>query len=576
VTVAPSRDLSQASSPRWLGRAYVSLFAVALVGLACGAFLVAVTVPYHEWDAFAFGEVSRAIGQGRFAIEDFGAAFLHRPLFFVLQGWLWQVIGFSFVSGRLLGLVFAALLVVSTARLARDPSSRARAIGLSGALAGLLLLSVPALSVHVVSGLSDVPAAAMVALTAAVALTAPKGRIRWSALVVLGALTVLTKPSTLAPLAGLMIATLLVENDSETAWSADGIQARARASLAPLAAGTGMGLVVDLLLARRIGSGLFDFLTAGSGGYWGERADAERWDALLRLDVLGPCLRLPLAFVLVYAAARVARAAHRPAAVGALVAAVGWTVGGSLVAAPGEGELWSAEATFCWIGFLGMLTLFCLAPAAHAPSRSRIARLLLLGLPPLVVWVYATPYDERLAATAWPGLCAMLGLVVAVPIVGLARSAGVAALAPALVLVVAFWSSLASLDGFGDDHWRELRSLGRDGVWDADRTLNLVLPAVQSSMAAIDETMGDEGRLLTTDPRFGWWFPGRVSTELVVRCDQLAGYSAFILLTSDESVAQIESEGGSGDPAWWARCEQPRLVQLTDGENGMAAFAVEP
>lgn len=574
MTAAPSRDPLQAPPLRWLGRAYVSLFAVAFAMFAAGALLLALTVPYHEWDAFAFGEISRAIEEGRFEVREFGAAYLHRPLFFLLQGWLWQAIGFSFASGRVLGLAVAALLVVCVARLARDSS--ARAIGLSGALGGLLLLSVPSLSVHVVSGLSDVPAAAMVALTAAVVLTAPKGNIRWSALVVLGALAVLTKPSTLAPLAGLMLATLLVDDDSEIIWSASGIRARARASLAPLAAGTGVGLGVDLLLARRIGSGLVDFLTAGSAGYWADRAEAERWDALLRIDVLGSSLRLPLAFVLVYAVARVARASHRPAAVGALVAAVAWTVVGSLVTAGGERELWSAEATFCWIGFLGLLTLFCLVPAALVPSRSRLARLLLLGLPPLVVWVYATPYDERLAATAWPGLCAMLGLVVAAPIVGLARSAGVAALAPALVLVVTFWSSLASLDGLGGDQWREFRSLGRDGVWDSDRTLNLVLPAVQSSMAAIDDAMGDEGRLLTTDPRFNWWFPGRVSTELVVRCEQLADYSAFILLTSDESVAQIETEGGSGDPAWWARCEQPRLQQLTDGENGMAAFAVEP
>ena len=481
--------------PRWLSRAYGALFAVSFAVFGGGALVLALTVPYHEWDAFAFGEVSRAIEHGRFAVHDFGAAHLHRLFFFALQGGMWEVVGFSFASGRVLGLVFAALLVLCVARLAHDPS--ARVLGLSGALGGLLLLSVPSVSVHVVSGLSDVPAAAMVALTAVVALTLARSRARWVALVVLGALAVLTKPSALAPLAGLLVAVLLVEGDSEGLWSGEGLRGRVRHSLAPLAAGVGAGLVVDLVLAREIGTGLVDFLTAGSSGYWGDLAAAERWDALLRLDVLGPGLRLPVAFALLYASARVARISHRGASAAGLAGAVVWTVVGSRVASEGDQQLWSAESTFCWIGFLGLLALFSVTPAELCPSRSRLARLLLLGLPPLVVWVYATPYDERLAATSWPGICALLGIIVAAPIVELARSAGVAALAPALVLAVAFWSSLVSLDGLGGDQWRELRSLGAAGVRDDDRTLNLVLPAVQSSMAAVEPVLGDEGRLST-------------------------------------------------------------------------------
>jgi hypothetical protein len=31
----------------------------------------------------------------------------------------------------------------------------------------------------------------------------------------------------------------------------------------------------------------------------------------------------------------------------------------------------------------------------------------------------------------------------------------------------------------------------------------------------------------------------------------------------------------SGDPAWWAKCSDPALVQLTDGSDGYAVFRVE-
>lgn len=562
--------------PPWLAGAYGGLFALGLAAFVAVGLLLALTVPYHDWDAFAFGELSRAVQNGGYALTDFSAAVVHRPLFYVVQGWLWAAFGFSFASGRLLGLGFAVVLVISVAWLGRTPGARLG--GLTAVLAGTALISIPELSTQAISGLSDVPAAAMVGVTAAVALTPGRGRSRAIAIVLLAFLAVLTKPSVLAPLAGLIIAVELAARRPRVGseGTTDGEARADRAvTFAPLVAGVAAGLVVHLAASLRLGVGFLDYLTAGTSDYWAQRADEERWGALARLDVLGPHLRLPLAFVLLYTLARLLRVTHRVAATAALLLAVAWTTIGSALASDPERPLWTAQTAFTWAGFLGWLALFCAVTEHAVPDRSRITDFALIGFPPLAVWWYATPYAERLASTAWPGLAALIGITLAPAVIVLARNAGVAALAPALVLGLAVWASLASFDGFGADQWREYKSLGRDGIRDEGRTLNIVLPSIQATIEAVRPALGDEGRLSTTDPRLSWWFPGRVSLGYVTTCEQLDGYAAFVLLTSDESRAQLEDLGGNGDPAWWAGCEEPRLTQLTDGENGFAVFAVE-
>ena len=77
----------------------------------------------------------------------------------------------------------------------------------------------------------------------------------------------------------------------------------------------------------------------------------------------------------------------------------------------------------------------------------------------------------------------------------------------------------------------------------------------------------------TSDPRFSYWFPGRVSVGYITQCAELEGFSAFILLTSDESRAQLEAEGGSGEPGWWADCARSRdSGRSPTGENGFAGY----
>ena len=569
---APVEGELVASEPRWVRLLFIGVFVVALVAAVLVGGVLAVTFPYHDWDAFAFGDLSRAIADGRYSITDFGPAVVQRPVFYVLQGWSWAIFGLSFTAGRLLSLGFFIILVVSTARLPRVSGSGHR---LELALAGTVVLCIPAVTNYAVAGLSDVPAAAMLAATAAVALTTRGGRARGVGLCLLTLLAVLTKPSVLVPLAGLLLALAVIDAGRDRLRFRRRTDRELGATLAPLAVGLVIGLVLHGLAAARLGVGMVDYLTAGTGGYWSERAASERWDAVLRVDVLGPALRLPLAFVILYAPLRGLGLSHRLSATGSLALAALWTIVGSAIAAEGDRPLWSPEATFAWIGFLVLLALFARANNDDAPTRLHLTQFSLIALPPLVVWAYATPYADRLAATAWPGLAVLVALVVAVPVRRLAQTAGVAAAAPAIVLCVALWASFASFDGLSSDQWRELRSLGVSGIQDDNRTLNIVLPAIQESNELIESAMGSDGRLSTSDPRFSYWFPHRVNVDYVTTCAQLDGYAAFILLTSDESRAQVEAKGGSGDPAWWAQCKHPQLRQASDGANGYAVFLVE-
>lgn len=83
------------------------------------------------------------------------------------------------------------------------------------------------------------------------------------------------------------------------------------------------------------------------------------------------------------------------------------------------------------------------------------------------------------------------------------------------------------------------------------------------------------GRVATTDPRFDWWFPGRVSHDFIVHCEPLRREAAFALFVSDETPARRRDAGGLDDPAWWARCASPRLREVTDGDDAFSPFSVE-
>ena len=540
---------------------YIVVAGLAFVAFAAAGVLLAVTLPYHQWDSFAFGEWSRAIAEHHKFDPTFGALSASRPLFYELQGLIWSVTGISFAAGRLLSLAFALVLVVSTFEL-QLTLSRSR---LEAALAAVVVLAIPTLAQQSLSGQTDVPAAAIVALTAALTLGRSRSRGRAVAIVAAAALAVLTKQTALLALIPLAVVLLAV--------SPGRLGARLRGPCGLLIGGLALGLAYDAVMAARLSVDLLGFLRLGSGGIWAELAARARADAILRADVLGAGLRLPLIFALVYALLRIARLRHRYAAMFALVAALVWSIAGPLAAGIGNGAFAHPEDGLTLIGFALILGASIWMPDDEAPPRKTLMYGLALGLPPLVVWVQASAYTDRLAATGWTGLSVLIATVVAVGVRALARASTLIALAPAAILTLAVWMSLATFDGLHGTMWAEYRSLGVSGVRDDMRTMHVVLPALQATLATAQGQLGS-GRLVTGDPMFPYFLPGRVDTLTPSTCRDVRGYRVFVLLTGDESLLAAREQGRLATPEQWSACRSPALQQLSDGGNGYAVFAV--
>src|SRR5207302_6509731 len=157
------------SAPAAMNEERAPRFAAAITWLMTAlffatAFLLAVVIPIHAQDALTFGEWSRLISAhwhlhyAAATAQEYG-----RPLFYVLQGWLWGVFGFNEPSGRILSGLFSILLLGALVWLVRD-----RDWGrLAGLLAAVALISMPVFAAHVISWLTDIPVAALVALAGA-------------------------------------------------------------------------------------------------------------------------------------------------------------------------------------------------------------------------------------------------------------------------------------------------------------------------------------------------------------------------------------------------------------------------
>jgi hypothetical protein len=547
-----------AAAARWrpgVSTAYVGTTVVATAGFAAAGVLLAATLPFHQWDSFAFGVWSREIAQhGKIDPAFLGPQAAARPLFYQLQGLLWWMTGVSFTAGGLLSLAFAVILIAAVFKLA-TAVGRSR---LEGAIAGAITISIPSFTGQSLSAQTDVPAAALVALAAALAVRTSVRRLDLFAVAAATALAVLTKQTALLPLVPLGL--VLVFSSF-------------RRHGAAIIAGALVGLAYDEVMALRFHTDLPAFLRQGTTGFWAGLADTTRPDAVLRADVLGAAVRLPLLFALVYAFGRLLRVHHRLAAVAALVAAVVWSSVGPAAAGIHNGPFTTAQLGFAFIGFAFVFAAVVFVVATDIPSMIAIFLAIALGVPPLAAWVASATYADRLAATAWPGLAVLISLPLAAGVRVLARAGPSLALVPAVVLMLAMWTSLSGLDGLHGSMWTEFRSLGWSGLGTDTRTMHVVLPALESTIATAESQLGD-GRLVTGDPMVPWFLPGRVDSATPGRCADLRGERVFILLTGDESTTQAQEAGRLATTEQWAACTSPRVRQLTDGANGYAVFAV--
>jgi hypothetical protein len=532
------------------------------------AIFVAVVIPIHAQDALTFGEWSRLISEhwhlhyAAATAQEYG-----RPLFYVLQGWVWGLFGFSETTGRILSGLFSVLLLGALVWLVRDRKWG----GLAAGLVALALVATPVFAIQIVSGLTDIPVAALVALAGALVWGTRPGPLRAGAAALAATLAMLAKPSALLALAGLAAAQLLVRES----W-----RSRLVSRIAPLAVGVGLGLVYDVVQAHHVNQGLRTFLQSGvNTDFYQALADEARRFVLLDAGWFGDGLRVALLFAVAYTVLRIVGARHRLAVLlGVPVALVGSWLGPWLAAREERltvGSLHSVGAALAAVGTAAFLALGALTYKEGVASANELARFAVWALPTAVAWAVYGAYDLRLLAPAWPPLLALIA-VTALPAAVVAAQRGPVAVAiPLALFAVVVASNVYNVDGLGKSGWSEVRRTPA-GKWSDESTMRaIVMPAFTRALAAARPQMGPRDLLISPEGAFRFFFPGRVEQSFPNGCQDLRRFRVFVLLTDEGSKRYMEDFlHVSSDPSFWAACRSPRLTQLTDGSEGYAVYRV--
>jgi 4-amino-4-deoxy-L-arabinose transferase-like glycosyltransferase len=531
------------------------------------AFLLAVVIPIHAQDALTFGEWSRLISQHWHLRYDAATPQEYgRPLFYVLQGWTWGVFGFHEPLGRILSGLFSVLLAGSLAWLVRGREWG----GLAAALAVLALVSTPVFAAQVVSGLTDLPVAAFVALAGALTWARRPGAAGAVVVVVVSALALLAKPSALLALVGLALAQLIVSES----W-----RSRLLYRVAPIGAGLALALVYDAVQAGYVHQGLRTFLQAGvDTDYYRTLADESRRYALLDGAWFGDGLRVAAFFALAYTLLRLFGLRHRiTVAVAAPTALVFSWLGPWLAAHESDGSAGSFHSVGAAVISVGVAVFLAAGMFGYGnavPPRRELLRLVVWALPTAVAWVVYGAYDFRLLAPAWPPLLALVVLAALPAATAFARRGALAVAVPVALFAVVVAENVYNLDGLGHSGWSELRRT--DHRLARDRTRAIVMPAFSRALVVVRRQMRPGDDLVSPEGAFRFFFPGHVEQSYPNGCAFLQRFRVLVLTTDEGSRRYMRDFLHiSPDPSFWAACTGPHLTQLTDGSEGYAVFRVD-
>jgi hypothetical protein len=584
------------SPPRSISIATWLLAGVAIIVLALGL-LVAIVLPYGDFDAMAVGVWSRLIAEHWPAIHfpsTASAAYLQRPFFYFLQGTLWHVFGFHIALGRVLSFFFSGVLVGSIAWLGSRTTAEYRRF--AAALAVAILLIVSYFEQGIAGGLTDVPMAAMIALTAALATMPRLGRTRLPLVAVSAFLAVLTKRSAIPALVGLGVAALL--------GSRTGLRQRTQTIVA-LVVGVGCGLLYDLSQAHYLHQSLRMFLTGGDvsgggsapaasstagsagaaatssgvatgnvGAFYATLANQLRKHVLLDGSWLGDDLRLFLWFAVAYAVIRLLRAGHRTAVLIALPVAAVWSwLGPHLAGAHGvRVGILATGTTLEQIAVLLLAAsiLFAIeSPSNVVPDRLELGRLLIWAAPSVLVWAKDGVYATRLLSPAWPALVLLMTRSLVPAFAGARRRSEWLLAVPTVAVLILVAYSTYSINNLGTTGWQALRAGGISGLGNPALMRNIGYGGdFDAEYEALLPQVGKSDRILTDDGRLQFFYLDQIDVEQPQGCSQIPGHRVYVLLEDDE-IRTIY--GKLADPAYWEACKNLNLTKVAERPG---AFAV--
>jgi len=300
------------------------------------------------------------------------------------------------------------------------------------------------------------------------------------------------------------------------------------------------------------------FLQSGVGaGIWAQKAATARPEATYGWVWLGESLHVLLVFTIAYSVLRLAGLRHRLATVSAVPVSWIWAFLGPELAdrpfRPGLGVV----GVVTWLTAL-LLPLAALAPEQHVPRRLEVVRLMIWATPTVLVWAYYSAYDTRLIAGAWMPLLLLMGSTATMIVTGARRLGPVAAAVPVTALAVLAFNNLYNLDGLGHAGWRQYQSGGFAGLTESRLMENVALGSFQQELDLVRTEVGPSERIVGNDGRLSFFFPGRADYAYPTSCEALRGYRAFVLLGSDESVAQARAVGSPTTTGYWSGCRSPK------------------
>jgi hypothetical protein len=549
--------------PGWIARTATALAVVVSALFAIATAFVAAVMPYRLWDSLAFGSWSRSIAETGDLWANADALKVSRPLFYVPQGLVWRIADEEWL-GRTLSAAFGAILVLSIWSLARRLTDDRSTKALLPPLAVLAILASTVFATYVAAGMTDVPVAAATAATALVVWSRLPARLAVP-LAALGACaTILAKPSGLLALAGLAAAASVL-------WRREAL-----ARVGGLAAGVAVAVAYDAWQASRLDVSLSSLLRAGNDDFWLARGDAARLDALAGGDWLGDAARVLVILGLAFGIARAVGAGPRLSLRLATAAALVWSVAGPLVADGSLGHPFdgSVLGIVGWLGVAGSLVIASFVVEDDAVSRRTYVALLVWPAPVAVLWAWQRPDEARLLAPAWPALAVLAAAALTCASLALLRVRPAAAVAPAVALVVVAVSNVVAVDGLGRSGWRDLLDLGRSGWSDRAEMENFAYGPFSYQLNLARENVGADDRIVSSDGRLTFFFPGRVEVGYAKTCAELESARFFSFLSVGESLEFAELSRQPTDPLGWIQCTSP-VVELVGEQAGIyAAFVV--